>query len=845
MRTNHPRPRPARSVTEPAGLLARARVALFLERLWPASWPALSVTGAFLALALFNVLPLLPGWLHLAVLAGFAAALAAVLWRGFRGFAWPDEAAARRRLEHDSGLPHRPLHALRDRVSGTDPMAAALWTLHQERVRAAVRRLRVRLPQPDIAAHDRYALRVLVGLVLLVAAAGTWGDWRPRVLAALSPAFDGPAQAATATLDLWIAPPEHTGLPPVFLKTGATTEAEPAAPVRVPHGSSVLARVTASGAPELEANGRRVAFETVDPTTHQIQQPLTSGPRVAVLLGGRELGAWPVEVIPDNPPSIAFVSDPAAGERGALRLDYAAQDDYGLAKVTATVALDAAEVDPGLDRTPVELPLALPGARPKEARSTAFHDLTAHPWAGLPVTLRLTATDGAGQTGSTNDHAMLLPERSFSHPVARAIVAERRKLTLRPSEARTEVARALSELSSRPGTYNGDIVVFLALRSAVARLLLDDTIQSIPPIQQLLWETALRIEDGGLSLAERDLRDAERRLADALERGADDQELRRLMDELQTALDRFLDAMQEQLRQALERGEAIPQIPPELAQQMEMLDRNDLQRMMDQMRAMAETGSRDAARQMLSQLQQMLENLRSGGMAQMQQNQQNQALEMMRELQELTKRQQQLLDETFRQSQDAMNGMPGPSQPGQTPRGRSQQGRSGSPLMQQQAEQQEALRRQLGDVMRRLGDATGEIPRPLGRAERAMRDAAQALQRGQPGSAVPPQTQALDELQQGLQAMTEQMMQQMQMMLGMQPGGEPGQPNGRTPGAGRDPLGRRPPGMGQVDNGDVKIPQEADLQRAREILDELRRRSGERNRPTLERDYIDRLLRQF
>ncbi|MBK3737525.1 DUF4175 family protein, partial [Azospirillum brasilense] len=36
-----------------------------------------------------------------------------------------------------------------------------------------------------------------------------------------------------------------------------------------------------------------------------------------------------------------------------------------------------------------------------------------------------------------------------------------------------------------------------------------------------------------------------------------------------------------------------------------------------------------------------------------------------------------------------------------------------------------------------------------------------ALQQGQPGSAVPPQTQAMDELQQGMQAMAEQMMQQM------------------------------------------------------------------------------------
>jgi hypothetical protein len=35
------------------------------------------------------------------------------------------------------------------------------------------------------------------------------------------------------------------------------------------------------------------------------------------------------------------------------------------------------------------------------------------------------------------------------------------------------------------------------------------------------------------------------------------------------------------------------------------------------------------------------------------------------------------------------------------------------------------------------------------------------------------------------------------------------------------------------------------IDKAKGILDELRRRAGERNRPEIERDYIDRLLKQF
>ena len=45
--------------------------------------------------------------------------------------------------------------------------------------------------------------------------------------------------------------------------------------------------------------------------------------------------------------------------------------------------------------------------------------------------------------------------------------------------------------------------------------------------------------------------------------------------------------------------------------------------------------------------------------------------------------------------------------------------------------------------------------------------------------------------------------------------------------------------------GTVKIPDQSDLARAREILDELRRRSGEATRAQEELEYIERLLRQF
>jgi hypothetical protein len=167
--------------------------------------------------------------------------------------------------------------------------------------------------------------------------------------------------------------------------------------------------------------------------------------------------------------------------------------------------------------------------------------------------------------------------------------------------------------------------------------------------------------------------------------------------------------------------------------------------------------------------------------------------------------------------------------------------------MQGDANQQDALRRMLGDMMQRFGEQGGDIPAPFARAERAMRNAAEALKRGQAGQAVGPQGEALDALQQAARDMANQMMSR---NGGMPNGGDPGDREGMDQAA-RDPFGRlaNEHGNGGLDDGGEmrmgKSQSDYAIEKAKEILEELRLRAGERSRPELERDYIDRLLRQF
>ena len=58
-------------------------------------------------------------------------------------------------------------------------------------------------------------------------------------------------------------------------------------------------------------------------------------------------------------------------------------------------------------------------------------------------------------------------------------------------------------------------------------------------------------------------------------------------------------------------------------------------------------------------------------------------------------------------------------------------------------------------------------------------------------------------------------------------------------------MGRSSSNAGAQTFEDVTVPDEMEIRRAREILMELRRRRSDPERPLLELDYIDRLLRQF
>ncbi|HEY5755146.1 MAG TPA: DUF4175 family protein, partial [Steroidobacter sp.] len=123
-----------------------------------------------------------------------------------------------------------------------------------------------------------------------------------------------------------------------------------------------------------------------------------------------------------------------------------------------------------------------------------------------------------------------------------------------------------------------------------------------------------------------------------------------------------------------------------------------------------------------------------------------------------------------------------------------------------------------------------------------MGEAGDQLGEGNADGAVDSQGRALEALRKGQQGMAQSMQQQM----GQGPGpGNPGRTGQARANQETDPLGRPLRGRDYGDDTTVKVPGEIDVQRARRILEELRRRFGESFRPQLELDYIERLLKDY
>lgn len=823
----------------------RSRVALFWERLWPALYQPVIILALFTGLSLIGTWLIVPVWLRLVLVAFLAVAF---LWslRPLLRVRWPSRQEGLHRVELVSGHSHRPLTAIEDDLpqASASPQTLALWEMHKRRMAEALRSMRSGLAHPEAFRRDPYAVRVIALMLVVTGFAVTQDGTR---LNRLGSAFTSPVdvEEVASRIDAWVTPPLYTARAPIYLTGESAALRDPSVPLKVPAGSELTLRAQGISGLAIVRDGEDLtppeegaaAGAEQNAAVEEQRLKLTESGSYELQQDGTVVAVWQFDVQPDLPPSIRLLDDPEGQLSGALKLSYLAQDDYRVTGADAAIAPAPKASEGGKTPRPLVDAPSFPLSVPPQAAGSAkpgetIRDLTSHPWAGSEVVLTLTARDEAGQTGTSEPATITLPQRRFSKPLARAVVEQRRDLAL-DANSQLRVIDAFDALLLAPEAFDVEPRVHLGLAFAYRNLVAARSDEQLKELLPLLWDLALTIEDGDLSMAERALRDAQEALRKALEEGASDEEIARLTEELRQALQEYMQALTEQLRQN-------PQAMQPFNPNQQNLSAKDLEEMLNRIEELARSGSRESARDLLAQMQRMLENLQTGRPQMAPDGLTNEMMEMLNQLGQMIQRQQELMDQTHRFNQQQQQQGEGERQ-----EGGQNEGQDGGPGQQLTEEELRNLLDQLqkgqGDLAQQLQQLMEQMQRNglsqnegLGEAGDAMGQAQRSLGQGQGDQAVGQQGNALDALRRGAQQLGEQMM-------GMGQGQGMSQ---RSP-MDTDPLGRPRRNQGPDLGSQVKVPDEIDVQRARRILEELRRRFSDPARPRLELDYLERLLRSY
>ncbi len=715
----------------------------------------------------------LPGMMRVLLLFAILGWLGWTVWRA-RRLLWPTPRNGVRRVEEASSLPQGALQAMADvpaRIDGIDTQA--LWNLALARLEKYSGRLKWARLALDMEKIDP---RGIAAVLLLFAVMGFLISNKPagdRLAAAFSP---WPTSLEGMALTAWVRPPDYTGLPPrqITLPIGGDTEIE------VPARSRLI--LTATGdAPEFRLLGPSLDIrETSRNKLAEFNTELQRGHYFLRAGSLRPVSDFSVRIVKDGTPVIRFAAPLRVSLTQALDIKYEAEDDYGItALYLATVITKKAIAVP--------LPEPAPG---QKISGKAFKDLTPSRYAGETVSLRLVALDAAGNYGVSAPVKMRLPERRFTHAVARQVIAARKQVWADPSRLEPPAAR-LDALSRNPQSFNDDLTIFSALRRSVWRLRSDQAWTEIDGITDFLWETALDLEAQKTGKDMADLRAKMDQLMAQMKLGGNNQKL----------MDQLMAEMAHYMASKAMAPDASGGMMDEAGQQMSA---QVLEQLLEELQERMAAGDEAGARRVMEALQALMENARfgkgSGGRGPGGNN------PMMQALGEAIARQQQLI------TQSRAAG--------------ASEGESGAPSDQLQG----IARTQgtLADEMQKVRQAAGQSgSQSLDKAGRAMRQAEEALQKGDVPGAVRAQAEALQNLASARQQLAQQQ-------------GE-GDGRGELP-KGADPLGRY---NGGANGPELPIPTASERQRLQQIRALLEERAADPARPAAERAYILRLLKRF
>ncbi len=711
-------------------LTPRHSAALLLwERLTRLLWPLPALLALALAAAWLDLPRHLPGWPHVLLLAAWLGGIAATLLR----------------LRH----------------------------LRRPTARQLARRRRgPGLPRPRLAAADPLGLRFLPWLLLAVAlAVGGPHHAADRLSRLFEPdlaALGGPPPRLRLTLT----PPAYSGLPSLDL-----TSADIGRALTMPQGTRLLARLSGGqGEARLRLGPDWHPFASAADETQTLALTLNRSGPLLLRQGWRDLGRWSITVTASPPPALALAAPVGADARRRLTLTLDGHDAAGIDRLWLILRrADGAPHGDGADGPYQVIPLPLAGA-PARLHWHDSWDAAANVWAGHRVSLRLAARDRAGALAFTAPLRLTLPARPFTDAVAQSLLLQRRLLARAPDD-RLTVLENLTVLAEDPRATHGDLLVTLALADACARLRWDDSPTAIPDLLALLWQIALRLEDGAQPLAHQMFDEAARRVErDMATPDTPPAVLLQAVLDYRDALERLLTAMADNAQHHGLTDASFPPVP-------DALSMGGAEALLTRLQDLALAGRRTEAEAILARLEettaafaQTLEQARPDL------RHRDALRSTLSSLDVLLSRQQALLARLT------------PSPDGEARRDPRRLG-----------EEETRLRTSLDALLRGMAPADSAAAPALPLALLSMTDAVRALGEGRPGDAQAAAAQTLTRLEEGRR----QTENRLRRGLGLDQDGLP-----------RDPLGRVLAPESPAD--DLLIPPDGDSATARAVLSALR-----------------------
>jgi hypothetical protein len=844
----------------------KAQRVLMRDR-WGAALVACAIAAlVWFAVGLFDLPRLLPPLAE--TLIGYAAlgGIGFLGWRGLRRFRKPTRDEARAALAQSCALDPGAFDILEDRPARMDAASLALWGAARAQAVQEAITARPRLRMAALNTADPWRLRFVAAGLFALGLLAAGGAAPERLGRTLVPSPGPLLGDGRLTVEAWAAPAAYTNAPPVPLSgLESTTVATP------PAITITLRAQGLAGAPVLvfdpdRGPTQRLRLSQAADGAYEGDLAIP-GPGVLRLVRFHTVARWRLEPAPDAAPEAKFTLPPAPGRNEDLLIAWRASDDFGV----RAVGLSVRPVDPpeGLrDVAPHVTIIDGPAGDPLSAEGETAVDLAEHPYAGMRVEMRLLALDARGQEGLSDPIEAMMPEKIFLQPLAlaaieirRAILWERRPyreqraaqggpVTLpasgdgllgiepliietddqfptieRAPQAIRRAVRRLDALTFAPRDgYFTDIAVFAGFRYARDTLVNAAEIEETDAAAQILWAIALRAEYGSSADAARALEQAQRALGEALARGDPPERIQRLMDALQEATRDYLQAL-------VAEAQNQPQENRDDTEEQTEISGADIEDMLEEVERLAEDGQTAEAEQLLQELSQLLQNLEvrladGPGANPNGEGAEGGANDAIRGLNKAMRDLEALAEDT----QAAQQGGPGEGDQGAP--GEEAGEAEGEPGL---ADRLVGLRRDLEEARNAAGERGDNAD--LEAADEALGEALDALREGDLEEAAAAQQRALERLRAG----TEQA-----AASSPQDESQPQQGEAAAPGA-TDPLGRQTQDAGasaSEDGGDA-LPADVERTRARDILDELRRRAQDQTRSQEERDYLQRLLDRF